>query len=157
VDLSKHGHRLRGRVPLLNRIRMYNGRGEISDTFSAGDRMRIELDFEPLREMDETHFAVQVEDALGRSVFGVATYLSETKFPSFDRKVTVSCEIPELALAPGRYMLGLTAGTVRHYKIDDIPAAVGFEVIAADYYGNGRMPTSEMGQMLVRSNWSVKA
>jgi lipopolysaccharide transport system ATP-binding protein len=67
---------------------------------------------------------------------------------------TLTCRIPELGLAPGRYFLTLylsRGGEV----LDRIQNQVEFTVAPGDYFGTGAMPTDAQGPFLIRHEWRV--
>jgi hypothetical protein len=65
----------------------------------------------------------------------------------------VVCEIESLPLAPGRYTLSLSMGTLETLLVDNLENAVSFDVESVDFYGNGRVPEASFGRVLVRSRW----
>jgi len=60
-----------------------------------------------------------------------------------------------LPLAPGQYSASVDVSALRGHPIDAVDHAVWFDVIAADFYGNGKMPDSDWGQFVARSRWEV--
>ncbi|MBY0522443.1 MAG: ABC transporter ATP-binding protein [Gemmataceae bacterium] len=155
IDLRCHPSRAAGAVPLLKELRLRNSRGVATDTYCCGEPLTIELDFQSIRPLDNPHFGIGFDDNMGQRVFSVATYLSPGELPPLHSPRTVRCRIAELSLAPGTYTLSLSAGSASHYLMDNLPNAVALEVTATDFYGNGRLPTADLGQVLVRSRWEV--
>jgi len=121
----------------------------------CGAPLVIAIEFEPLRRLDKPHFGITCENSLGQRVFSVATYLSPDSLPPLAGPATVYCTVPEVTLVPGSYTLSLSAGIVREH-LDYLPSAVALEVLPSDFYGNGRNPTPDLGQVLVRSSWRLE-
>jgi hypothetical protein len=100
-------------------------------------------------------FGIGFEDCHGSRVFSVATYLSTSKLPELGGRCRVRCSISELALTPGRYWLSLSAGTAGNPLVDALDEAVALEIEGGDFFGNGKIPSTALGRVLVRSDWAV--
>lgn len=155
VDLRTHPMRKANCLPLLQSIRMLDASNIPKASFVAGEKVQFEFTFEPVTPLENPEFGVGVDDSSGMRVFSVATYLSNSSLPPLRTPCKVVCSIDELHLAPGRYYLSLSAGSLHHTLIDAIEHAVTFDVEATDFYGNGRSASSDMGRFLVRSTWKV--
>jgi lipopolysaccharide transport system ATP-binding protein len=153
LDLSEHPNRRPGSPPILGRIRVLNSRGEPTDRLLCGEAVSIELELDARCRVPAPQFAIGVDDNLGCRLLTAATYLSDSPPPRFGRTRRLVCHINELALLPGRYCLTLNAGPVENPWTDMIDQAVWFNVEAADFYGNGRLPNPDWGRFLVRSTW----
>jgi hypothetical protein len=68
----------------------------------------------------------------------------------------VRCGIPEIRLIPGRYSLGVCVGTAYEPLMNAIPEAAVFDVAESDHFGTGRMPTQDLGVVLLPSQWEVE-
>jgi hypothetical protein len=51
--------------------------------------------------------------------------------------------------------LTLNAGPLHQGDLDQISQAAWFDVMGADFYGNGRLPATSQGRFLVRSAWTA--
>jgi lipopolysaccharide transport system ATP-binding protein len=70
----------------------------------------------------------------------------------------VTCEIPEIPLMPGRYVVDLwLEDFANHAPLDMVADAVTFEVIPADLLGTGRLPSPNEGPVFYRARWSLAA
>ena len=56
-------------------------------------------------------------------------------------------------IVPGRYVMSLSVGNNYNYLMDAISQAAFFNVEQKDYFGNGRLPTSDLGVVLSKSHW----
>jgi lipopolysaccharide transport system ATP-binding protein len=153
VDLSVHPARRPGALPLLKAIRLLDGSGTPKGRFMAGEKMMIEFTFDPVIPLADPQFRVGVEDCQGARIFAVATYLADSQLPPLQEPCKVVCHIEELILAPGRYLLSLSAGKPDNTLLDALDCAVAFEVDHGNYFGNGRNVTAGLGKILVRSRW----
>jgi lipopolysaccharide transport system ATP-binding protein len=93
-----------------------------------------------------------IDDAMGRRVTTVATYHSEFGIEHATGKFTIQCRIPSLPLAPGEYSLKVALGN-QFADFETLERAASFEVIQADFYGNGRMPRKHQGPIMTKSIW----
>jgi lipopolysaccharide transport system ATP-binding protein len=153
IDLSEHPNRRPGLTPILGKMRLLDGRGKATTQFLCGEPMAIELSVNPQCSISEPHFAIGFEDSLGCRLFTVATYLSNTAPASLRRTRHVVCHLDQLPLAPGRYSLSVNAGPQHAVWNDFIDQAVWFDVIATDFYGNGKLANPDWGRVLLRSTW----
>jgi lipopolysaccharide transport system ATP-binding protein len=153
MDLAAHPMREKGKIPLLRAIRLLDNNGVSKSRFSPREPMRIELTFDPIVDLDDPQFGIGVDDSLGTRIFSLATYLSDAVLVPLKQPSRVICSIDQLSLAPGRYHLSLSAGTIRNMLMDAIENAVSFEVAADDFFGNGRSIPAGLGKTLVRSRW----
>jgi lipopolysaccharide transport system ATP-binding protein len=147
--------RAAGLVPLFRAVRIRNGRGELAAQVFCGDPLAFEFDLRLPLAFTQPQLGIGVDDVLGQRVFSVATYLSATPLSSAEGEVTVCCRIDELPLSPGRYTLSISAGNQQEILIDEVQNIVRFDVVEAGFYRNGRAPTSNLGRVLVRSNWNL--
>ena len=150
VDLAGHPHRRPGCRPLLARVRLLNGSGQPADQFLCGEPLAVEVSLDPAAPLAQPQVAVGVEDTLGVRLFTAATYLCDS--PPDESARRFLCRLAELPLAPGRYCLTLNAGPLHAAWTDVVDQAVWFDVAAADFYGNGRLPNPDWGRFLVRSD-----
>lgn len=156
IDLSGHATRRRGVAPLIKSVQLLNERHELTDTFGCGESISIRFELMPERRLERPHLGIGVDDMVGQRVFSVTTSLSDAELPAIDRRAVITCEIPSIPLAPGDYTLSLSAGTYDNNLMDNLSNAVNIRIVAADFFGNGRMPPTGLGQVLVKSSWSMR-
>jgi lipopolysaccharide transport system ATP-binding protein len=154
VDLTDHPRRRPGSQPILAKARLLNSAGQATDQFLCGEALFVELTVDPRCRFSRPHFAVGFDDSLGCRLFTLATYLSDSAPAPTDRPRAI-CRLDQVPLTPGRYALTFNAGPREWVWTDMIDQALWFDVTAADFYGNGRVPNSDWGQFLVRSRWSA--
>ncbi|MDX6290908.1 MAG: lipopolysaccharide transport system ATP-binding protein [Blastocatellia bacterium] len=157
VDLTSHPAREANALPLLRRVRLLDRDHNPKDRFVSGEPMKIEFTFDQPTSMRNPQFGIGVNDWMGGRVFSLTTYFSDLSLTVLDNQRKVVCEIESLPLAPGRYTLCLSAGTLENLLIDNLEDAVSFDVESVDFYGNGRIPEAGYGRVLVRSHWTPVA
>ena len=154
VDLTDHPRRRPGCKPVLGSVRLLNSAGQTTDQILCGEAVAIELGVHPACPTTQPHFAVGFDDTLGTRLFTAATYLTDSA-PAPDKGIgRIVCRLDQLPLTPGRYCLTLNAGPRHAVWTDVVDQAVWFDVVPADFYGNGRLPNPDWGRFLVRSHWS---
>jgi lipopolysaccharide transport system ATP-binding protein len=156
VELTDHLNRRQGCKPILGKIRLLNSQGIPTDQFLCGEGMNVELWVQPECPLAELHFAVGFEDSLSRRLFTAATYLSPSGLQTWREGRPVVCRLDQLPLTPGRYCLTLNSGPLHGAWTDVIDQAVWFDILPADFYGNGKLPNPDWGRFLVHSHWDVK-
>jgi lipopolysaccharide transport system ATP-binding protein len=153
VDLTGHPRRRHGLKQILGRVRLLTDAGRPTDQLLCGERITLEVEIAPDCPPGDYHVAIGFDDILGCRLFTAATYLSET-LPSPDKTMRrYRCTIDELPLCPGRYALTLNAGPRENVWTDMIDQALWLDVVATDFYGNGRLPNPDWGRFLIRSDW----
>jgi lipopolysaccharide transport system ATP-binding protein len=90
----------------------------------------------------------------GQFMFNCSSEGSGSPFDVLPASGEVVCRIPELPLAPGRYVFNLFL-TVGGEIADWVQQAGYLDVAAGDYFGTGQLKTHEEG-FLVKHKWSVK-
>jgi hypothetical protein len=115
--------------------------------------MAVELSVREDCPLADVHFAIGCEDPLGCRLFTVASYLTALPPGGLRGARRVLCRLDQVPLIPGRYTLTLNAGPRQAAWTDMIDQATGFEVLPADVYGNGRLPSADWGRFIVRSSW----
>ncbi|HEX3053172.1 MAG TPA: ABC transporter ATP-binding protein [Aggregatilineaceae bacterium] len=122
-------------------------------TFSIGEPIRLEIGIYSDNAISDPQLGIGVDNALGQRIFTVSTRIQDISLPSIQGSATIVCELPVMMLAPGRYMLKLAFGA--HLEdLDVITGIAGFEVLATDYFGSGRLFDARQGVIYVTPTWS---
>jgi lipopolysaccharide transport system ATP-binding protein len=173
IDLTNHPRRRPGSQRILGSVRLLNSSGTATDQVLCGEAVTIELRTHPDCPISQPHFAVGFDDTLGTRLFTAATYLtsevvcggtvtgesSQPPLITHHSPLTTRfvCRLDALPLTPGRYCLTLNAGPRHAVWSDVVDQALWFDVVPADFYGNGRVPSPDWGRFLVRSRWEATA
>ena len=156
-DLSCHANRRPQSVPILQSIHFLDNGGKSRKTFAVGDAVNIELMVNPQILLAQPYFGIGVDDQFGNRLFSLINQYSETglQIRSLKGLYKVTCYIPRLSLAPGRYMLSLSVGTIHKPLLDAIDNAVLLDIEAGDYFGSGKLPVAGLGRILVDAAWAA--
>jgi len=104
------------------------------------------------RAFRNVHIAIAVRGPYDEHLFHLSTGSEGEDFSEVGSTGTFSCELPCVALQPGRYPIdifcavnGVTADWVRHAGVLD--------VAAGDFFGSGRLPPLDQGPFLAHHRW----
>jgi len=131
--------------------------GQPIDTAQCGQAVRFILEYEAGPEAildDEMEFRIKVEGTQQERLFYLSSRLGGHTWEHLAQQGRVECLIPELPLAPGRYMFHLV-GHRGSDVYDDVAFAGNFTVVWGDYFGTGRLPRGKWGRALVRHAWRL--
>jgi len=115
-------------------------------------QISIYLSF-PEESIPRLRVGMGIDDSMGRRVTTVATYHSDFAIDEAHGELVLQCRIPSLPLSPGEYSLKVALGN-QFSDFETVERAASFEVIQADFYGNGRMPRKHQGPIMTKSIWS---
>jgi lipopolysaccharide transport system ATP-binding protein len=156
VDLIDHPSRRVGKTPILGRLRLLNSSGRPASEFLSGESITVELGVVAPQPVHKPCFAIGIEDSFGCRVFTVATYMTENPPTVVTSDEKLVCRLDELPLCPGRYCVSLNAGPLHGAWTDALDQVTWFDVVASDFYRNGKLPDAEWGRFLVRSRWHAE-
>ncbi len=130
-------------------------KGRPIDVALSGQDINILLSYQspfdrPISRLD-VHITFYT--SLGQFMFNCSSEGSGHPFDVLPPNGQVVCHIPELPLAPGRYVFTLFS-TIGGVIADWIQEAGCLQVGAGDYFGTGQLRTHEEG-FLVKHKWAV--
>jgi lipopolysaccharide transport system ATP-binding protein len=140
----------------IHGISIFSGDGLKSSRFSSGDAMAIRASLNTHGLPEYVNVQLTFHTTCGDCLFTVATQHSESgPLPVHDR-TTVVCQLDQVCLAPGDYILSAMVGAPYGPVLERIMPAARIHVDASDFYGNGSRPTAVNGHYLMRSQWNVE-
>ena len=92
---------------------------------------------------------------MGRRIFTIGSYLQDNKFITNAKSGEIFCEIKDLPLGAGKYLISVSVASKYDGLLDSIDGAAWFFVDWDNSYGNGESYHSYYGPVLVKSIWSV--
>jgi lipopolysaccharide transport system ATP-binding protein len=158
-SLTNHRGRLKGTVPVMKRVALFDGRGERASRIRMGESLAIRVDFDLSGIAIRPVLGIVVKTHLGTSVFGINNRIvSGYRFDRVDSIGSITCRLDKLPLMPGSYLLDLYLGDHGHDKrdLDVVQDAIGFEVIPADVFETGKLPPSHVGPIYWPATWNVE-
>ena len=144
-----------GEIQLLH-VSILNGEGRNIDPALTGQDIDIVISYRSRasRPISRLDLHVTFYTTLGQFMFTCSSEGSGYSFEGLAPSGEVVCHIPELPLAPGRYVFNLFS-TVGGEIADWVQQAGYLNVAAGDYFGTGQLRTHHEG-FVVKHRWSVK-
>jgi lipopolysaccharide transport system ATP-binding protein len=155
IDLESNPCRRRDSVTILKRLRILDPHGCPIDTVPCGHDLRIEFTLAIPHDSIIPYIGIGFDNSTDGRVFSVTTNFSKTRLPPISGICRIICTIADLPLAPGHYRLSLSAGTFHHPLMDALDSAITLSVAPSDFFGSGGLPNASLGNVLVRSEWSL--
>ncbi len=140
--------------PVIKQITFHDSDGEAVQSLAAGEGLTVRIDYEHHAPLADPYFGITLENATGTKLVWLQTRLQQARIPDLPRQGTITCEVPSLPLVPGVYFVdvGCGAGVT---QLDFVERAAHFEVVAADYFGTGRLPTARQAAVLLKAHWDT--
>ena len=137
----------------LQDIYLENQRGYRVEHFLTGKGGRIIMKYENKEMQGSAIFMITICDDFGNPVSHLNNHLTANELLLTAPRGTITCEIGELPLKPGRYRLNLAVQ--RHGQmLDHIVGAFRLLVEEHDFYGTGKLtPPGQGGVLLLKHRW----
>jgi lipopolysaccharide transport system ATP-binding protein len=143
-----------GRFRFTN-VEILNGRGEPVETVSSGQDVVFQFDYDLAEGRALNNAVVQIKFAgsMGQSLFACLTRATRSEPLTLAPGGRLICRVPRLPLMPGvyTYTVWCTVGDVLEDFVRD---AGKLSVAEGDFFGTGRLPTSEF-DFLVPHTWET--
>ncbi len=153
--LTSHPGRTKASRPIMTDVALADGSGELvaciptQGALSVQVRLSADVALRPI-------LGVVVKTALGVSLFGVNNrFLKADDDAGVISEGTIICHFASLPLVPGTYVLDLYCGDW-HRDLDVIHEAISFEVVPADVFGTGLLPSRAAGPILWPATFEVR-
>ncbi len=152
-DLAAHPARPQKYASIIKRIVLRSSGSSSRSFFFPDDSLVVELLLDASPPIVKPRLAVAIEDASGRRITTLASYLQQSQLPALTGRSTVTCSLPRLDLGPGRYLLSASVGTKNDGLLDSVDNAAWFEVGWRNNYGNGEPYYGVYGPVIRGSEW----
>jgi lipopolysaccharide transport system ATP-binding protein len=157
ADLSvTHGRPGSGTVRLVG-FRLQDLDGNTVTTASAGRGVRIVFDYE--NSLGEPPHDVQLTAVFVGSrdirLFGTPSEVVRADLSALRKTGQFVCVIPRLPLLPGTYDLVVSC-LVDRQLTDKLEKICSIAVTDSDYFGTGRLPANNFGDVFTDYHWSLE-
>jgi hypothetical protein len=119
--------------------------------------IRLELEVrEPIAGRELT-FAIGIDNRIGSRLLTMLTTWDPDnglRDSTISNGSVISCTLPSLPLAPGRYLLNLYVARASDV-LDHIEDQVELDVLEADFFETGTLPSETQGPFLLRHHWRL--
>jgi len=154
ADLQEHSGRWRDSSPMMQKVSvMSNGAEPL--IIRTGDDIVVTVDFDSATPVKPC-FGFTIKTDYGTRIAHLSDYYSnQLSGLAATSSGVVSCDINDLQLLPGRYLLDLWLTDFGQPNLCDFVAdACWFEVSPSDVFGAGKLPPTSDGPVLFRGQWS---
>ena len=140
VSLVNHPGRTAGSERLMTSVTLAADAAEPATAIRMGGTLAVKVSFDSRRPV------LPVLGIVIKNANGVSILTCNNKFIGgyhFEKRIasgTISCIVKDLPLLPGNYSIDLYFGDGPH-DIDTIHDAISVEVLYADVFGTGQLPT----------------
>ena len=140
----------------VSHVSIVDSKGRSIDPALTGQDIDIVISYrsradKPISRLD-VHLTFYTK--LGQFMFNCSSEGSGHPFEGLPPSGEIVCHIPELPLAPGRYVFNLYS-TVGGEVADWVQQAGYLNVAAGDYFGTGQLRTHDEG-FVVKNRWTLK-
>jgi len=141
----------------IEEVTICDAKGRPIDNALCGQNISIAVSYrsrddKPISRLD---LHITFYTSLGQFMFNCSSEASGHPFDVLPPKGQLLCHIPELPLAPGRYVFNLFS-TVGGEIADWVQRAGSLTVVTGDYFGTGQLKTHDEG-FLVKHKWTVNS
>jgi lipopolysaccharide transport system ATP-binding protein len=142
---------------IVKEILTQNIEGNFTSTFRIGEPILIKVKLDLGDSIiSNPVIGFGVNSSLGQRLFTVGTYFLNTPIPPLLGNIEIVCEIITPNLSPGIFLVKLAIGDNPFSNFLELENIVRFEIVASDYFGNGKLPNSSQGILIAQSKWKVQ-
>jgi lipopolysaccharide transport system ATP-binding protein len=140
-----------GSVPILRSVTLRDGNDSVVDVLpcNSGATFELHLAHECLPKTPRVKIALN--DEYGERLLLLSTEYSRSK-PAIGRDGILRCTVGRLPLVPARYSIEVAVGD-GYETLDCVTNALCFEIVAADYFGTGKLPARTQSRFLLEADW----
>jgi len=144
-----------GRVR-FTKVSVLNDRLEPVECVTSGQDISIALEYhlDGPKKLDNAIIQIAFAGALGQPLFACLSRVSHPGTLTLTSGGRVLCHISRLPLIPGSYTFGIWC-KVEEVMEDGVYEAGKLTVADGDFFGTGKLPTSVVGEFLIKHSWSV--
>lgn len=143
-DLTQHPGRRGGMTPYLTDISLGTLQGAPTTAVRMGDDISIRVDFILDRPVLPT-LSISIKNNYGVAIFTTSTRVqNQYRFAQPVTNGSIVCRLSDLPLLQGTYSIDLYLSE-EYQNLDVVYDAISFEVLDADVFGSGQVPSGNDG------------
>ena len=157
VDLSSHPGRSHSRESALQKAWILDHNRVRSNSIMMGQSLSVCFQFRSSRAIANPGFGFVIEDEVGRRVLSLNNYTVPTDrntFSSLEAGIA-TLQIQTLPLLPGTYFVTVDLVEDDREWVDSVERSLAIDVLPADVYGSGKVPSATHGVVWTRGQISV--
>lgn len=144
------------RRALISSVLLLDSSGSGTREISCGDPLTVEVAYTGRETLVNPSIHMAFYNDLGAPITFFSTTYSGDVFAKAPSTGHFLCRIPELPVAPGRYLVNVCLQE-NDQDVDHIAGAAEFQVAPGSFFPTGRVPPASCGQLLCRHTWTVAA
>ena len=140
----------------MSQVTLSDGIRSPISSIPTGSSLSIQVDFDIQGSATHPVLGVIVKTDLGAPLFGVNNrFIPGFEFDKVMARARICCNLADLPLMPGAYLLDLFFGN-ESQDLDVVHEAIGFDVTPADIFGSGKLPPKFAGPILWPATWAMQ-
>ncbi len=155
-DLSQRKNDYTPGVLMVQKVYLRDQNGNLQNQFRMGERFQTEILVEGISRIENCviGLTIKTKDDFWVGSLNTAMVGFHLEESSNEKQRLVSCEIDELPLNPGRYVLAVSVVRARR-RVDYVERAAVFDVIERDVYGTGYPMEAKYGVVCLKGKWRI--
>ena len=155
-DLSQRKNDYTPGVLMVQKVCLRDQKGNLQNQFRMGERFQTEILVEGISRIENCviGLTIKTKDDFWVGSLNTAMGGFHLEESSNETQKLVSCEIDELPLNPGRYVLAVSVVRARR-RVDYVERAAVFDVIERDVYGTGYPMEAKYGVVCLKGKWRI--
>jgi homopolymeric O-antigen transport system ATP-binding protein len=135
---------------------LWSADGRPTKQVHSGQALTIALKYRcaEVKALRKVSVSISVHGRFSERLFHLSTSSQGFYFQEIPSSGTFLCRIPCLPLQPGVYTFDVICSVAREVA-DWVHNAGRIEVEAGDFFGSGKLPSSEQGPFLVQHSWNI--
>ncbi len=114
----------------VTEVRMIDKRGKLNTSFNTGDRVVIEVDYEPKKKIEDVIFGIGIFRADGVHIYGTNTRIDNIDIEKIETSGTFKIVLDNLELLAGSYVLDVSIECDSGIPVDFYKNAINFNVFS---------------------------
>ncbi len=144
--------RLTGMQPVIESVELLSADGTPGATIACGPAATIVIKYKASQPLPAARFGIRIENLLGENLIFLQSLMEHGVHIDMPAEGTVRCNIPELPLLPGTYFVWVGCAS-NETAIDAVDRVLEINIVGGDFYGSGRLPSTDNAKIVLRSRW----
>lgn len=154
-DLTDRKNRY-GSELIIRRISLKDSNGLLTEKFSIGELMQIEINVVGFNKYPNALIGVIFKSPEGQWITSLTTGMIKPKIINKRKTLeTIRLEIPKIMLTENTYSIDISVAEQGIGRLDYVENQVNFDIVDADFYGEGYKVNKYFGFFCIEGHWSI--
>ena len=153
IDVAARQDRAGSGAARLTAVQFLDGHGRPAESALGGEPLTIRLRYRGRAPLANAEASIGLTNEHGTNVTLLGSRLTGDTLPLLPAEGSLDCLLPEVALAPGSYLLNISLAAGLE-TLDAVQGAARLEVEPGPFFASGRTPGSDQGVVLTRHRWA---